>query len=215
MITNELDDTYERLIKNNKEWVAEKIAQDPDFFKRHSEGQSPQFLWIGCSDSRVHPGEVTNTEKGEIFVHRNIANMVVHTDLNLLSVLQYAVEVLKVKHVIICGHYECGGVLASMTNEDRGLVNKWLRNIKEVYFKHKAELSSIQDFDQRNRRLVELNVIEQVYNLAETSIVQRAWKKRELKIHGWVYELKTGLINELDTLVDDPKDLDPIFRYEV
>lgn len=212
---SELDKSYEKLIQNNKDWVAEKLSLDPEFFQRHSEGQSPQFLWIGCSDSRVHPGEITNTEKGEIFVHRNIANMVVHTDLNLMSVLQYAVEVLKVKHVIICGHYECGGVLASMTNVDRGLVNKWLRNIKEVYFKHKNELNAIQDFNQRNRRLVELNVIEQVYNLAETSIVQRAWKKRELKIHGWIYELKTGLVNELDTLVDDPNDLDPIFRYDI
>jgi carbonic anhydrase len=214
-LTSNFDDQYELLIENNKNWVAEKLEEDPSFFQRHSVGQSPTFLWIGCSDSRVHPGEITRTEKGEIFVHRNIANMVVHTDLNLLSVLQYAVEVLKVKHVIVCGHYGCGGVEAAMTNDDRGLVNNWLRNIKEVYFKHKKELESIPDLTDRKNRLVELNVIEQVYNLAETSIIQKAWKNHDVQIHGWVYNLQTGLINELSTLVDDPADLDPIFRYRV
>lgn len=205
--------SYNQLIENNKNWVAEKTAEDPGFFERHSAGQSPTFLWIGCSDSRVHPGEITRTEKGEIFVHRNIANMVVHTDLNLLSVLQYAVEVLKVKHVIVCGHYGCGGVAASMTSDDRGLVNNWLLNIKEVYYKHRAELNSIADMELRTNRLVELNVIEQVYHLAETSIIQKAWKNRDVNIHGWVYDLKSGLINELNTLVDEPGDLDPIFRF--
>lgn len=207
--------SYDNLLKGNKDWVSEKLAEDPTFFDRDSEGQHPTFLWIGCSDSRVHPGEITQTEKGEIFVHRNIANMVVHTDLNVLSVLQYAVEVLKVKHVIVCGHYGCGGVVAAMDNVDRGLVNKWLRNIKEVFYKHKEELRAIKDIKLRQNRLVELNVVEQVYNLAETSIIQKAWKKREIMIHGWVYDMRTGIINELDTLVDEPRDLDPIFRYEV
>jgi carbonic anhydrase len=208
-------DSYEKLLSGNKDWVEIKKKEDPTFFQRHSEGQSPTFLWIGCSDSRVHPSELTNTEKGEIFVHRNIANMVVHTDLNLLSVLQYAVEVLGVQHVIVCGHYGCGGVIAATDNKDRGLVNKWLRNIKEVYYKHRDELRAIENIEKMQDRLVELNVIEQVYNLAETSIIQKAWKKREVKIHGLVYDLETGLINELNTLVDDNQDLDPIFRYEV
>lgn len=206
---------YDDLLAGNQEWVRLKLKEDPDFFIRHAEGQTPNFLWIGCSDSRVHPGEITNTEKGEIFVHRNIANMVVHTDLNLMSVLQYAVEVLKVKHVIVCGHYGCGGVIAAMDNTDRGLVNKWLRNIKEVYFDHRVELNAMEDVTQKQNRLVELNVIEQVYNLAETSIIQKAWKHREVNIHGWVYDMKTGLVKELDTLVDDTDMLDPIFRYDL
>lgn len=206
---------YQKLLSGNKEWVKEKLLEDKNFFQRHSEGQTPNFLWIGCSDSRVHPGELTNTEKGEIFVHRNIANMVVHTDLNLMSVLQYAVEVLHVKHVIVCGHYGCGGVLASMDGKDRGLVNKWLRNIKEVHFKYKEELSKISDIQQKQDRLVELNVIDQVYNLAESTIIQKAWKNRKVKIHGWVYDMKTGFIKELDTLVDDPENLHEIFRYDV
>jgi carbonic anhydrase len=207
--------SYDKLLAGNKSWVAEKLAEDSSFFKRDSEGQSPTFLWIGCSDSRVHPGEITQTEKGEIFVHRNIANMVVHTDLNVLSVLQYAVEVLKVKHVIVCGHYGCGGVIASMDSSDRGLVNNWLLNIREVYYHHREELRAIKDIEKRQDRLVELNVIEQVFNLAETSIIQKAWKNRDVMIHGWVYDMRTGIINELNTLVDEPGDLDPIFRYNV
>jgi carbonic anhydrase len=206
---------YDQLLKGNRNFVAEKLEEDPTYFTRHAIGQSPTFLWIGCSDSRVHPSEITQTDKGEIFVHRNIANMVVHTDLNLLSVVQYAVEVLKVKHVIVCGHYGCGGVIASMDNVDRGLVNNWLRNIREVYFKHKNELRNIQDFQLRSRRLIELNVIEQVNNLAETSIIQRAWKNREVQIHGWVYELETGLINDLNCMMDELEDLDPIFKYDI
>ncbi|MDX2190258.1 MAG: carbonate dehydratase [Bacteroidota bacterium] len=206
---------YNKLLEGNKDWASQKMKEDPKFFERHAEEQTPTFLWIGCSDSRVHPGEITNTEKGEIFVHRNIANMVVHTDLNMLSVLQYAVEVLKVKHVIVCGHYGCGGVIASMDNQDRGLVNKWLRNIKEVHFRHNKELLAIENLEERQNRLVELNVIDQVYNLAETSIIQKAWKNREVNIHGWVYDMKTGLIKELDTLVDDANKLDPIFRYNI
>ena len=206
---------HDKLLQGNKEWVAQKLQQDPEFFIHHSKGQSPSFLWIGCSDSRVHPGEITQTEKGEIFVHRNIANMVVHTDLNVLSVIQYAVDVLKVKHVIVCGHYGCGGILAAMDNVDRGLVNKWLRNIKEVFYTYREELRAIKDINLRQDRLVELNVIEQVFNVAETSIVQKAVKERGLKLHGWVYDLRTGFIKELDTKANDPEALDPIFKYDI
>ncbi|HSH64545.1 MAG TPA: carbonic anhydrase [Bacteroidia bacterium] len=180
-----------------------------------TDGQSPQYLWIGCSDSRVPANEITNTESGEIFVHRNIANVVVHTDMNLLSVLYYAVEVLHVKHVIVCGHYGCGGVIAAMTNKDNGFVNNWLRNIKEVYEKHSKELLAITDMRERENRLVELNVIEQVHNLAKTRIVQQAWKRRELQVHGWVYGFDNGLIKDLKVMVDEISDLEPIFRYDL
>lgn len=206
--------SYERLIENNKKWVAEKLATDPEYFIGLAKGQKPEFLWVGCSDSRVPANEITGTASGEVFVHRNIANMVVHTDLNFLSVLQYAVEVLKVKHIIVCGHYGCGGVLAAMGNDNHGMVNKWLRNIKEVYAKHVSELDAIADLEERGRRLVELNVTEQVRNLAKTSIVQKAWANRSLQIHGWVYGLDSGLIKDLDCMHDEIEDLEPIFRYE-
>lgn len=206
--------SYERLIENNKKWVAEKLAVDPDYFTGLAKGQKPDFLWVGCSDSRVPANEITGTEPGEVFVHRNIANMVVHTDLNFLSVLQYAVEVLKVKHIIVCGHYGCGGVLAAMGNDNHGMVNKWLRNIKEVYAKYEGELDAIADAEKRGQRLVELNVIEQVRNLAKTSIVQKAWAKRALQIHGWVYGLDSGIIRDLGCMHDEIEDLEPIFRYE-
>ena len=205
---------FQKIFQNNQSWISEKLSVDPDYFKKLSLGQTPEYLWIGCSDSRVPANEVTNTSSGEIFVHRNIANMVVHTDLNMLSVVEYAVEVLGVKHIIVCGHYGCGGVRASMTSDPHGYVDKWLRNIKEVYSKHSKELEAIEDYDRRADRLVELNVIEQVQNLAKTKIVQRAWKKRALQLHGWVYGLNSGLIKELDTVVDDPSDLAPIFRYD-
>ena len=208
------EEAYNKLLENNKSWVSEKMGEDPEFFQRHSEGQTPTYLWIGCSDSRVHPGEITRTEKGEIFVHRNIANMVVHTDLNLLSVLQYAVEVLKVKHIIVCGHYKCGGVLAAMGKSNMGLVNKWLRNIKEVYAKLKVELALLGTQDERANRLVELNVIEQVHNLAKTSYVQKALKTNEIKVHAWVYDIYTGLIKDLNAAVDEIADLDEIFQYD-
>lgn len=204
---------YQRMLQNNESWVADRLAQDEKFFEKMAQGQSPKFLWIGCADSRVGAEVITQAEPGEIFVHRNIANVVVHTDLNVMSVVQYAVEVLHVKHIIVCGHYGCGGVLSAMKQEDFGLVNKWLRNIKEVYFKHATLLDSLKDEQQRADRLVELNVIEQVYNLAETSIVQKAWQRRELSIHGWVFDMRTGKINDLNVLVDDPENLHPIFRF--
>ena len=190
--------SYERLLLENKAWAAERVEDDPDFFKRLKNLQTPEYLWIGCSDSRVPANEITGTQPGEIFVHRNIANMVVHTDLNLLSVLQYAVEVLKVKHVIVCGHYGCGGVQAAMTQKSLGIINKWLRNIKDVYRFHREEVDSIKDDGERTNRLVELNVQEQVLNLAKTSIVQKAWKENNAPdLHGWVYGLHNGLIKPL------------------
>lgn len=205
--------SYQRLIDNNTAWAAERLKVDPEFFTNLAEGQSPEFLWVGCSDSRVPANEITGTNPGEIFVHRNIANMVVHTDLNFLSVLQYAVEVLHVKHIIVCGHYGCGGVLAAMANNSNGLVDKWLRNIKEVYQKHEKELIAIPVDKDRANRLVELNVMEQVHNLAKTTIVQKAWKNRKLQVYGWVYGLNNGRIKDLEVMVHEIDDLEPIFRY--
>jgi carbonic anhydrase len=210
-----MKESYERLLEGNKTWSAEKLKQDPDFFKNLTLGQNPEYLWIGCSDSRVPANEITGTKSGQMFVHRNIANMVVHTDMNLLSVLYYAVEVLHVKHIIICGHYGCGGIVAAMGNKDNGFVNNWLRNIKEVYEKHKTELESITDLKKRENRLVELNVIEQVHNLSKTIVVQKAWNKRELQVHGWVYGFNNGLITDLKVMMDEISDLEPIFRYHL
>jgi carbonic anhydrase len=210
-----MDKAYQKLIDGNRRFALEKKFDDPEYFKKLSLGQKPDYLWIGCSDSRVPANEVTNTESGEMFVHRNIANMVVHTDFNLMSVLEYAVNVLEVKHIIVCGHYGCGGVRASMTNKTFGLVDKWLRNIKDVYNKHRTELEQIEDLDKRSDRLTELNVIEQVQHLAETKIVQKAWHDgRSVQIHGWVYGLNSGLITELKAVYDDKGDIDPIYRYD-
>lgn len=207
---------YEKLLLQNKAWSQDRIANDKDFFNRLANQQKPKFLWIGCSDSRVPANEVTGTDPGEIFVHRNIANMVIHTDLNMLSVLQYAVEVLEVEHIIVCGHYGCGGIEASLSNNNYGLINKWLRNIKEVYKKHQTEVDSISDHKQKVDKLVEVNVIEQCQDLIKTSIVQKAWKKRKFPVvHGWAYGLKDGLVNELLTIEPDFKNIDPIFRYDL
>jgi carbonic anhydrase len=187
---------YQRLLEENRAWAAEKILKDPEYFERLSHLQTPEFLWIGCSDSRVPANEITGTQPGEIFVHRNVANMVVNTDVNLLSVLDFAVSQLKVKHVIVCGHYGCGGIKAATTKTDfRPVLNMWLRNIKDVYRLHREELDNLEDGDARCDRLVELNVQEQVYNLAKTSIIQRAWQKEQRPdLHGWVYGLKDGII---------------------
>lgn len=209
-----LQKSYKKLLENNEKWVAEKLKADPNFFKHLSEGQSPEFLWVGCSDSRVPANEITGTPPGEIFVHRNVANMVVHTDFNFLSVLQYAVDVLKVKHIIVCGHYGCGGVLTALTNTSVGVVDAWLRNIKEVIIKHKNELDNIQDPVMKANRLVELNVEEQVKNLAKTSIIQKAWMTRSLQIHGWVYGLDSGRIKDLNVMMHELEELEPIFRYD-
>ena len=208
-------DAYEKLLLQNKAWSEEMTDRDSSFFARLANQQSPKFLWIGCSDSRVPANEITGTDPGEIFVHRNIANMVVHTDLNLLSVLQYAVEVLKVEHIILCGHYGCGGIKAAIDKKSLGLINKWLRNIKEVYRMYETEINSIEDYDQKVNRLVELNVIEQCNDLIKTSIIQKAWKNEKRPvIHGWVYGLSNGLVNELITIEPDIENIHPIFRYE-
>jgi carbonic anhydrase len=205
---------YEKLLLQNKAWSEEKIHQDKDFFNRLSHQQKPKFLWIGCSDSRVPANEITGTDPGEVFVHRNIANMVVHTDLNLLSVLQYAVEVLEVDHIIVCGHYGCGGIEAALGNKSFGLINKWLRNIKEVYKMYQAELDGLPNHKDRVDRLVELNVLEQCQDLIKTSILQKSWQNRKSpEVHGWVYGLTDGLVKELTTIKPDPAAIHPIFRY--
>lgn len=205
---------YNVLLANNKKWVKERLGVDENYFTELAKDQKPEFLWIGCADSRVPAEEITNMQPGELFVHRNVANLVVSTDMNLLSVLQYAVEVLKVKHVIVCGHYGCGGVKAAMGNSDLGLINKWLRNIKEVYSLHAGELKNITHGDERFDRLVELNVEEQVKNLSRTTIVQRAWANRELPhLHGWVFDMKTGLIKEIMN-IDSNAELEEIYKFE-
>ena len=207
--------SYEKLLLENKAWAAEKISGNPEFFNRLSRVQTPEFLWIGCSDSRVPANEITNTQPGEIFVHRNIANMVIHTDVNLLSVLDYAVNHLKVKHIIVCGHYGCGGIKASMTSNDyQAVLNMWLRNIKDVYRHNREELDGIADTDNRADRLSELNVMEQVVRLSQTTIVQNAWLRRnEPHLHGWIYGLKDGLISPLIELKAGSK-MDPLYRYD-
>lgn len=204
---------FEKLLLENKAWANEMVTDDPEFFSRLANIQTPEFLWIGCSDSRVPANEITGTQPGEIFVHRNIANMVVHTDLNLLSVLEYAVVYLKVKHIIVCGHYGCGGVKAAMESTSYGLINKWLRNIKDVYRYHRDELSLIPDNEQRTNRLVELNVQEQVMNLAKTSIVQKAWQHEQRPtLHGWVYGLKDGILKPVVD-IDPGTRIDPLYEF--
>lgn len=207
-------ETYKRLLLNNKAWVQDKLSIRADFFSRNTGVQKPEFLWIGCADSRVPAEEVTGVEPGELFVHRNIANLVVHTDFNMLSVVQYAVEVLKVKHVIICGHYGCGGVRAAMSRQDLGLINKWLRHIKDVYRLHAPELDAIADEEQRYERLIEINVFEQVNHLAELSFVQRAWRKEQRPtLHGWIYDIHTGYLRQVAKI--DPGNVPhSIFTYE-
>ncbi|MFT7196165.1 MAG: carbonic anhydrase [Marinoscillum sp.] len=205
--------SYSRLIKGNEEWVKRQLSLDPDYFKKLAKGQAPEFLWIGCSDSRVPANEITGTESGEIFVHRNIANQVIHSDINMLSVLQYAVEYLHVKHVIVCGHYGCGGVKAAMDTTHVGLVGRWLAFIKDIYQRNFDLLSMIKSDKERENKLVELNVIEQVHNLAKTSIVQKAWANRELEIHGWVYSLEEGRIIDLECKYTNIDQLEPIYRF--
>lgn len=210
-----MEKSYAKLLENNKKWAAKIIAKDKTFFKKLADEQNPEYFWIGCSDSRVSANEVTGTMPGEIFVHRNIANIVIQTDMNLLSVLYFAVDILKVKHIIVCGHYGCGGVSAAMQNKDFGFVNNWLRSIKAVYSNHQGELEMIDNIRKREDRLVELNVIEQVNNLAKTRIVQRAWKDSTLQIHGWVYDCKKGLIKDLNYKMNQLEDLDKIYRYDL
>lgn len=206
---------YEQMLLENKAWVKEKLETDADFFKRMAKSQKPEFLWIGCADSRVSPTEITQAAPGEIFIHRNVANVVSHTDVNLLSVLQYAVEVLEISHVVVCGHYGCGGVQAALNNKSYGFIDMWLRHIKDAYCQHKHEVDAAPDEQQRFNRMVEANVKQQVRNLAKTTIIQAAWKKRKKPyLHGWVFDLSDGVIHrKLELAPHEPFD-DPIFTYD-
>lgn len=210
-----METSYNKIFEGNRKWVDDMNAKDPNFFPELAKGQEPPFLWIGCSDSRVPANEITGTKPGEIFVHRNIANMVVHTDMSMLSVLDYAVNVLEVKHVIVCGHYGCGGVLAAMGNKQVGLIDNWLRHIKDVYRMYQEELDAITDPVQRGRRFVEVNVMEQVYDLCKTSIIQNAWQKRKQPhVHGLVYDIANGLLVDLNVTVRDNTELQSIYVFD-
>lgn len=207
--------TYEGLLEGNKKFIDNALAEDPEYFEKLANGQKPPILWIGCADSRVPANQITNTAPGEIFVHRNIANMVIHSDMNMLSVLDYAVNVLKVKHVIVTGHYGCGGVNAAMGNNQFGLIDNWLRHIKDVYRLHAEELDAIENETERSNRLVELNVIENVNNLCKTSIVQNAWTNGQpLAVHGWVYSLSTGVINDMKVSTSSNENMDAVFKFK-
>jgi carbonic anhydrase len=200
----------EKIFENNKTWIAEKLAVDENYFENLSKGQSPEFLYIGCSDSRVTAEDLMGVQPGEVFIHRNIANLVNNVDLNVMSVLNYAVRHLKVNHIVVCGHYNCGGVKAAMQPKDMGILNPWLRNIRDVYRTHKAELNAIQDEEKRYERLVELNVQEQCVNLIKTAAVQEAHKERGLIVHGWVFDIHTGKL--IDLKIDFPKILGDIME---
>ena len=205
---------FEKILQDNKDWAAKKLKTDPQYFKRLVEIQSPEILWIGCSDSRVPADTLTATEPGEIFVHRNVANLVVHNDLNLLSVLQYAVEILKVKHVIVCGHYNCGGIIAAMKNESLGLIDKWLWNIKNIYRLHREEIDALKTQEEKLKLLTELNVKEQILNLAKTSIIQKSWKQTNCPdLHGWVYDLRDGIINPIYEMPAGTE-VDKLYQYD-
>ena len=210
-----MSDFYKKILENNKQWVEKKLAISPEFFNNLAEGQQPPLLWIGCSDSRVPANEIIGAEPGEVFVHRNIANMVIHSDMNMLSVLDYAVNALKVKHVIVCGHYGCGGVKAAMGNSSIGIIDNWIRHIKDVYRFYQNELDAITDENERFNKFVEVNVKEQVLDLAKTSIVQNAWKNgQELSIHGWVYGLNSGYVTDLGVNFSCDKDLDDVYQLK-
>jgi carbonic anhydrase len=207
---------YNQLLENNKEWVAKQLEKDPSFFANLAKGQQPPLLWIGCSDSRVPANEIIGAPAGEVFVHRNIANMVIHTDMSMLSVLDYAVNVLKVKHVVVCGHYGCGGVQAALTNKHFGLIDNWIRHIKDVYRFHHEELIAITDEKLKFDRFVELNVIEQVQDLAKTSIIQSAWETgQEIHVHGWVYDIKDGFIKDLNVTLKDNNSLAKVYQLDI
>jgi carbonic anhydrase len=206
---------YQQLLKNNARVTADRLKEDPSYYAELAKGQQPKVLWIGCADSRLPANEITGTRQGEIFVHRNIANMVVHTDMNMLSVLDYAVNVLKVEHVIVCGHYGCGGVEAAMGDKQFGLIDNWLRHIKDVYRLYQQELDSIEDREERLRAFIEMNVVEQVFDLSKTSIIQNAWKERNGPfLHGWVYDISSGLIKDLDVTVRLESDLVRNYHFE-
>lgn len=207
---------YNQLLLQNRAWVEQMLRDDKDYFNKLANTQKPEFLWIGCADSRVPANQITGTQPGEVFVHRNIANLVVHTDMNMLSVLDYAVNVLEVSHVIVCGHYGCGGVRAAMGNKQVGLIDNWIRHIKDVYRLHQDELEAISDIQQREDRFVELNVIEQVYDLGKTSIIQNAWQRRGgfPYIHGWVYNVANGVIKDLKVSMHDDSEMPDVYKFE-
>lgn len=210
-----MSDFYKKILENNKKWVEDKLELNPEYFNNLAEGQRPPLLWIGCSDSRVPANEIIGAEPGEVFVHRNIANMVVHSDMNMLSVLDYAVNALKVKHVIVCGHYGCGGIKAAMENNSIGIIDNWIRHIKDVYRFHQDELNAIENENERFNKFVEVNVKEQVLDLAKTSIVQNAWNNgQELSIHGWVYGLNSGYVTDLGLNFSSDKDLDQVYQLK-
>lgn len=207
--------TYNSLLEGNKAWVEETLKLDPDFFDKLAAGQNPPILWIGCSDSRVPANQITHTLPGDIFVHRNIANVVTHTDMSLLSVLDYSVNVLKIKHVIVCGHYGCGGISAALSNKQVGLIDNWLRNIKDVYYANEQEIRAIEDPAKRAERMVELNAIQGARNVMSTSIVQNAWANgQNLSVHAWAYSLKTGLITDLKVSACCADDILPVFKMD-
>lgn len=211
-----MSDYYKKILDNNKKWVEQQLKEDENYFQDLSKGQNPPLLWIGCSDSRVPANEIIGAKPGEVFVHRNIANLVVHTDMNMLSVVDYAVNVLNVKHIIVCGHYGCGGVKAAMSNESFGIIDNWIRHIKDLFRLHQEELYAIADEENRFNRLVELNVMEQVQDLAKTSIVQNAWKNgQKIGLHGWVYGLNSGYITDLNVNLNCNKDLDDVFKFNL
>ncbi len=210
-----MDDFYKKILDNNKQWVESQLALDKEYFKDLAKGQNPPLLWIGCSDSRVPANEIIGAKPGEVFVHRNIANMVIHSDMNMLSVLDYAVNVLKVRHVIVCGHYGCGGVKAAMGNQSIGLIDNWIRHIKDVYRLHEDYLNSFENEDERFNKFVEINAQEQVFDLAKTSIVQGAWKSgQELTLHGWTYGLNSGYVTDLGVNMSSNEDLDDVYRLK-
>ena len=206
---------YKKILDNNKKWVEDQVAIDKDYFKDLAKGQQPPLLWIGCSDSRVPANEIIGAKPGEVFVHRNIANMVIHSDMNMLSVLDYAVNVLKVKHVIVCGHYGCGGVKAAMGNQSIGLIDNWIRHIKDVYRLHEEYLNSFENEDDRFNKFVEINAQEQVFDLAKTSIVQGAWRNgQDLTLHGWTYGLNSGYVTDLGVNMSSNDELDEVYRLK-
>ncbi len=201
------------LFENNENWIKSRLAKDPEFFSKSAKDQAPAYLWIGCSDSRVPANEIVGLEPGELFVHRNLANLCLHTDFSCLSVLEFAVDVLKIEHVIVCGHYNCAGVKAAMEDHQLGLVDNWLRNIRDVYAANKEELDQIGDLKKRYNRLVELNVQQQVKNVCHTTIVQSAWHRSQpLTVHGWVYDLGAGKLKDLGCTSSSMKDVDEVYR---
>lgn len=210
-----MDKFIENIFENNRNWVKGKLSNEASYFENLAKGQQPPALWIGCADSRVPATEVTGTGPGDLFVHRNVANLVVPNDVNLLSVLEYAVHHLKVEHIIVCGHYGCGGVQAAMGNSDLGIINNWIRPIKDVYQDHRADLDNISDEKKRFDRLVELNTEAQVQSLSQTAIVQKAWKEknRNLQIHAWVFDLASGHIKDLEKTINGPSSMDDIYRF--